>query len=479
MVKVIYKHSNKIPLALLVLGGMVHASTYRGVPNVFDLASSAVWRACRHRRRATISEAFAPVVPSDGGHNTGSSNSQPGITPHAFQICASDTGQNGDSAHYSSLPGSSGGRPTAQTNATLTLTGKPVEMIAVKLYTLGGNYVDTVKIPEGTTNEDAESIVLNELNAGVLSILSILSQSYKPSTVWKPLYEQNADLFMKLREYLSQSVLVPIIGTSPPKLVMSVQDEHVKFAFYIPDRAIANQKFESNSLSVKRGTLNELLNELIRIKLPENTSPSENVEVILTVEKKGSYNHYNNTLRELFFKIAEKTARDLGFNDNNTHRDIDGIELKDQYGRFQLAIWSVCEGPSWQIYDRYSVICSTEMSTRNIDIPSGSDISQYMEQNFKDLAKRLCYDDETEYNIQIDSETKVITLKDKKGCILIQGNVVPETRSYKVSFTRDCLIGSGCRTAKRIRETLQEQETAGEPVAPEPNPPVAPEPNLL
>jgi hypothetical protein len=90
MTKVIHKQSNKVVLALLALGSVVHASTHRGYVPTF----------CCHRRLA-ISEAFTPIVPGN-------------------------TGQNGDSAHYPSLPGSSGDIPIAeptrvQTNTTLTV----------------------------------------------------------------------------------------------------------------------------------------------------------------------------------------------------------------------------------------------------------------------------------------------------------------------------------------------------------------------
>jgi hypothetical protein len=124
MNKIIYKQKNKIALALLVLGGMVRASSYRSyVSGLYNNLANYALGFCSHRRPATISEAFTPVVPSNIGHDPGSSNTQPGITRNTSQIRASDTGQNGDG---SSLPGSSGDTTTAQspqveTDATLTV----------------------------------------------------------------------------------------------------------------------------------------------------------------------------------------------------------------------------------------------------------------------------------------------------------------------------------------------------------------------
>ena len=97
MNKIIYKQKNKIVLALLVLGGAVHASSYRScVSGLYSLANYVLGR-----RPATTSEAFTPVVPSNIGHDPGSSNGP-------------------------SLPGSSGDIPIAeptrvQTNTTLTV----------------------------------------------------------------------------------------------------------------------------------------------------------------------------------------------------------------------------------------------------------------------------------------------------------------------------------------------------------------------
>jgi hypothetical protein len=70
MNKIIYKQKNKILLALLVLGGAVRASSYRScVSGLYSLANYALGR-----RPATTSEAFTSVVPSNIGHNPGSSN---------------------------------------------------------------------------------------------------------------------------------------------------------------------------------------------------------------------------------------------------------------------------------------------------------------------------------------------------------------------------------------------------------------------
>jgi hypothetical protein len=147
MNKIIYKQKNKIALALLVLGGVVRASGYRSY--VSDLANYALGF-CRHRRPLTTSE-FTPVVPSDIGHNPGSSNPQPGITRNTSQIGASDTGQNGDG---SSLPGSSGDTPiVAPTPATgITYASNAPE---IRVTWMSGK---TISFPKTTLSEAIKSI---------------------------------------------------------------------------------------------------------------------------------------------------------------------------------------------------------------------------------------------------------------------------------------------------------------------------------